>query len=150
MQRKAHLSCTAQLPIEEVLERLSIVHGVTVLVVIEVSVNVRKVGCPAFDPIRPISQQRVAIVPLVFSRCAMEPDIREICRYFHRRLRSAPIVNAESNLMPAEQVENGGGVPAFIAKLEHVLVSSGQCRKKIRQPLGIYMPPGRKLKEDRS
>ena len=52
--------------------------------------------------------------------------------------------------MPPEQIENGRGVPAFIAKLEHVLVSSGQCRKKIRQPLGIYMPPGRKLKEDRS
>src|SRR5947207_6254987 len=35
--------------------------------------------------------------------------------------------------------------PAFIAKLEHVPVSSGQCRKKIRQPPGIYMPPGRIL-----
>src|SRR5713101_6993719 len=135
---------------EEVLERLGIIYGVTVLVVIEVSVNVRKVGCPALDPIRPISQQRVAIVPLVFSGCAMEPDIGEICGQLNGRLRSAPIVNAESNLMLAEQGENGGGVPAFIAKLEHVPVSSGQCRKKIRQPLGIYMPPGRKLKEDRS
>src|SRR5438128_4735477 len=39
---------------------------------------------------------------------------------------------------------------ALITKLEHVPMSSGQCRKKIREPLGIYMPPGRKLKEDRS
>src|SRR5438105_13996947 len=107
-------------------------------------------GRPAFDPVRPIPQQRVAIVPLVFSGCAMEPDIGEICGQLNGRLRSAPIVNAESNLMLAEQGENGGGVPAFIAKLEHVPVSSGQCRKKIRQPPGIYMPPGRKLKEDRS
>ena len=59
-------------------------------------------------------------------------------------------MNADGNFVAAKQVENGGGVPAFIAKLEHVPVSSGQCRKKIRQPPGIYMPPGRKLKEDRS
>src|SRR5438309_3425127 len=39
---------------------------------------------------------------------------------------------------------------ALITKLEHVPMTSGKCRKKIREPLGIYMPPGRKLKEDRS
>jgi len=94
---------------EEVLERLGIIYGVTVLVVIEVSVNVRKVGCPALDPIRPISQQRVAIVPLVFSGCAMEPDIGEICGQLNGRLRSAPIVNTKSNLVPPKQVENGWG-----------------------------------------
>jgi len=121
------LCSTAQILAEESPQRLCVPNGVTVLVVVEVNIDVRKMTRPVLNPLSPTLEQLLIIVPLVFSILAMEPDIGEIRGHFHWRLRSAPVMNAEGYLVAPEQIENCWCIPACVAKFKSVAIASRQC-----------------------
>src|SRR5215469_13634595 len=131
---KEILCCTRGTQAKKLAQRLCIIHRVTELVVVEVHIDVRKVSGPGSNPLRPTSEQSLIVVPSVFSGRAMKADVGEIRSHLHRRLGSAPVVNAKSHLVAAKEIENRRHIPALVAEFKSIAIAFGQRRKELCKP----------------
>src|SRR6185369_9797936 len=80
----------------------------------------------------------------------MKANVRNVRSDLDRHLHRCKIVNAVRHVKFAQQLKHRRDKPTLITKLNRVRVLSRERRKKLRQPLDIYVPLRRKLKQDRS
>jgi hypothetical protein len=80
---------------------------------------------------------------------SVQPDIREIRCNLDRRLKSAQLIHAAGGVIASQNFVHRRHIPALVAKLEHVVMGRRKSAQECAQPLDIYFPVRRKLKQNR-
>ena len=90
------------------------------------------------------------IPSLVSFAGAMKPDIHKIRGYDFRRPATGQMIQAKGSMIFCEQIVDGLGEPAFVAKFESIPECFWQDLQKFFQPEHVHPPTRRQLKQDRS